>query len=265
MPSSATRVLASGFELPFTVVVPREAGFLNRTVGEISIALGNGSKQPGHRIRRAVKVFKELAATGALSGAGIPPAGSGINLGEPRLEGDLEFRVSIAGSALDDAAAVVLAHLLLRQRACLDVRRLRFLIEGASGYVNVSHDRNHDSTYPGRYAKLPFPVEDEEPEGEAVTFEVEFAGEPAEDTIARLNTAYDRWQDAVLRGAYALALIPPEDAHVETYDDGVVVVGRTAERSFHKLTADDAAVDAVFNMLASLHERVEPIRLVRLT
>ena len=45
----------------------------------------------------------------------------------------------------------------------------------------------------------------------------------------------------------------------------VTVVDNTAERSYHKLTADDATIDASLNIFGAIHERMEPIRVVRIT
>jgi hypothetical protein len=244
--------------------VPRQSGFLSGTRGDFVVSIGAVGKSPRTRLRRIFELFERLAGTGALCGARIPPGRSRIQIGRLVVSG-AEVRVSFAEAAIDARSVIVLAHLLYRQQKWLAVQSLTVSVEGASDYVAVGRDLNENSTYPGRYAELPFELIDEDPETDALTFEIQCKRPPSPAMVAALEMGFSTWYEAVVRAGYALALIPPEDSHVETYDDEITVIGDVAECSYHKLTADDAAVDAVLNICAAMHERVEPIGAVRIT
>jgi len=253
----------SGYALPFPVLVPRYSGFLARTDGEIVVSLNRVGKQSVRRLRAAVNVFMRLARTGAMCGDMVPAGGSTIDLEEGRVE-QSHFHFAFTSAAVDDRAVLVLTHLLFTQHQWLDIERVRVLAGGIGEYVQVGRDPDENTTYPSR-AVLPFTLEDEEPESQAITLEVRFEEAPSETVVKTLDQSFKRWSDAIVRGGYALALVPPEESHVESYDDGFLVVDGAAERSYHKLTADDAAIDAALNILAAVHARVQRIRLVRLT
>jgi hypothetical protein len=236
---------------------------LTQADGEIVVSLNRIAKQSVRRLRTAVEVFKRLAETGALCGDMVPAGRSTIDLSETRVE-ESHFHFAFTSASIDDRAVLVLTHLLFTQHQWLDIERVRVLAGGVGQYVHVGRDADENTTYPSR-AALPFALEDEEPESQAITLEVRFEEAPSDVVVKALDQSFKRWSDAIVRGGYALALIPPEESHVESYDEGFLVVEGAAERSYHKLTADDAAIDAALNMLAAVHARVQRIRLVRIT
>ncbi len=262
---STSSDICTGYALPFKTRVPRRIGFFRGGRIDVFATLRAFERESARRLERALSVFLGLANTGALCGADIPPSTSGCILLSKEQQHDLRFRFSLTECRIDDRAIVVLAHLLFTQRKWLSLETLSVSVVDTAEYVDLRQDANEISTYPTRCSQIPFQLVDEQPEGQAVTFEVEFEQPPAAVTLNLLDRYFGAWSDAILRGAYSLAPFPPEESHVESYDSGFVVVGNVAERSYHKLEADDAVIDAALNIFASLHDQCQKIKGVTIT
>jgi hypothetical protein len=257
--------LSSGYQLPFTVDVPKHRGFFRARTLDVRVSLRSLPKESVRRLNRAFDVFSALAAIGALSGEHIAPGGSGVRITARQHVDDLLFNFVMEDCSVDDRSVVVLAHLLFRQRNWLPVEKVQIVSVEDHAHDRLAHDSQGISTFPRRYGLLRPSVEGEDPEGEGVTIEVVFGRAPNAETIKVLNDVFDVWSGAILRGAYSLPPLEPEESHLESYDKEVTVIGQTAERSFHNVKADDAAFDAIVNALGAVDERCEPIRAVRIT
>ncbi len=262
---NSTSNLHTGYALPFKVVVPRQKGFFCRDQVDVFVSLNKVESQSIRRLERAFSVFVALANTGAFCGAGINHNNpSEVQLCMEKLD-ELLFKYTFNRCNFDDRAIIALVHLLLTQHKWLSTKRLSVSVENIMDYVEIQQDINEISTYPTHYSPLPFRLIDEQPEGQAVTFVVEFDQTPSTTSLELLDKNFAIWSDAILRGAYSLAPFSPEDSHVESYDDSFVVVKNVADRSFHKIEADNSVIDAALNILTSMHFHGNKINSVTIT
>lgn len=256
--------LASGFALPFVVEVPKEPGFLKCQGAELTIEVGRAGRRDAEGIAAVLTLIASLAGTGALGGPDARPGSSTLEIENFEVLSENRFRARIVNAMLDDRAMVVLAHLLLIASRKLDIRSVRLAVPLSQGHVRIGRSRSDDSTYPQMCAPMPFQLENEDPQSDAVTFDIGFCERPTAATAALLNQRFDVWFEAVRKGAYALALLGPEASHVESYDDGFTLIGHHAERSYHKLNADEGAIDAAVNILVAIHQQGHAIDTLRI-
>ena len=256
--------LASGFVLPFVVEVPKDPGFLKVEAAELTVEVGESGRRDGEEIAAVLAHFGSLAATGALNARKSDGDGAPIEFSAfEALTGGL-FRSRISRAALDDRAMVVLAHLFLMSSAKVDIRMVSLVVPDFLERAQIGRSRGERSTYPAACSPLPFHLEDEEPEGDAITFDIAFANRPGPGLMELLDHRFETWAEAIRKGAYALALLGPEPSHVESYDESFTAIGRHAERSYHKLNADDGAVDAALNILVALHRQGHTVDTLRI-
>lgn len=260
----SARGLSCGYAVPFAIELPNGIGFSRGGDVDIAFEFERVDRFSAHRLGRLLALFSRLAATGALGGKSIEPARSGFEFKGLALQGLRCFLATFAHIAIDDAALIVLVNLLVGARRRLAMSTMRLNTHSALCRELVGQSEDVATTYPEAFEPLPFPVEDEGPETDALLFDIEFRVPPTPETIVTLNSRFDVWALAVRNGAYALAPYPPEESHVESYVDGFTAIACRAERAYHKLRAADGAVAAALNILAALHWRVAPIASLRL-
>lgn len=256
--------LSCGYAVPFAIELPNGLGFNRGGDVEIALEFTRVDRYCAHRLEMLLALFSRLAATGALAGKSIQPAASGFEFKGLVRHDPLCFVASFGHVAIDDAALIVLVNLLVGARRRLALSTMRLNTHSNWRRESVAQSGELVPTYPEAFEPLPFPVEDEGPETDALLFDIEFQACPKPAAIVTLNSYFEVWASAVQHGAYALAPYPPEESHVESYADGFTAIGCRAERSYHKLRADDAAVAAALNMLSAFHRRFAPIASVRL-
>ena len=247
----------TGYVLPFAARLGAGQVFSAARAVEVRCT-PRGESHPADRAANALRVFADLAATGALAGAGIRPADSFLVAEPGRWRNDPPSALFTA-ALIDESSAVVLANLLL---ACVNEYPLASVTmsgpaDSATEVLRTDPDEVFD--YPARYDPLPFAIEDEQPSGDSFAITAEFVAPPTDATVEQLRTELNRWVSAVQLGAYAIAPDSPAESHVETEDDALVAFDTTIEWGFSNLRADTACLDGLVNLFAAFHFRVQPL------
>jgi hypothetical protein len=246
-------MLRSAFDLPFAVSYPTRPFFSAGSDTIVSIRLRNGiSPYEIARTAAVLERFVQLANAGGLAGRAIEPWRSGVATHSTIAAGPVEVSFRLERCLFDDASLLALCDLFLHKD---NVTLVQAIDIGAGAPVQrLICDRASYSTYPGRFARLPFELVDEEPESGAYTFTLTLATELDDDGRMALADAMRTWSSFVLAGGFALAPIPPEENYVEP-DDPFVELDHSVEWSVFKLRAHPAAVDALLNTFAAFHGR----------
>jgi hypothetical protein len=251
--------MKTAYQLPFDVTYPSAAFFASGHDVMVVVRLNDNAPSDGPaRIAAAVAAFIELVETGALAGEVIKPWQSSVaacRLMTASPPGEVSF--TLEQCQFDDAGLMVLCDLLLHERNAPLVRSLAVRMAGVPNQPLAS-DPEALSDYPARFARLPFPLEDEDPEGGAYSLGIEFASPLDDATRAVLRRTLHTWTAVVLAGGFALAPIPPAQNYVEP-DNPFVEYDSTVEWTVFKLRASGAAVDALVNAVAAFHGRWRPI------
>jgi hypothetical protein len=253
-------LLYTAFDLPFSVRYPA-AGFFSRG-SDVRVALHlreTASDEVKASILRAFTLFRALANAGGLGGAGIDPAASGIaavdSLGSSGRQMLLELRVC----RIDDRSLVTLVDLLLHREIAPHVAAVS--LDGSPPVTVLQTDfKRLFDVHPGRYAKLPFAVHDEEPETGTVVLVLTLKQPLGDDAREHLQAAFDTWRDFIRAGGFALAPVRPESNYVEP-DDPLVDFDTTVEWTLFKLRAHPAALDALINLVARFNVRQSIVEL----
>lgn len=250
--------MKTAYQLPFGVSYPTRAFFASGHDVSVVVRLNDNAPPDGAaRIADAVTAFIGLAETGALAGAIIKPWQSSVTgrllTGSP--PGEVAF--ALEQCQFDDAGLMVLCDLLLHERNAPLVQSVAVRMPGVPNQP-LACDPDALSDYPARFARLPFPLEDEDPETGAYSFAIEFAAPLDDVTRPVLRNTLDVWTAAVLAGGFALAPIPPSANYVEP-DNPFVEYDSTVEWTVFKLRASGAAVDALVNAVTAFHGRARPI------
>ncbi len=258
---AAKAELTSGYDLPFRVSYSRE-GALSKGAPLIVHGRCRGGASPDRKaVAEIFEIFGDLAKTGALAGGGIAPGQSGLEVGAPSFGSGREFSVLLEKGAIDDRALVVLAHLFLARREAIPLESLEVAPRGETPRLEVaSNPGEGESTYPGIYAKLPYEIEDDEPQSGSFTFTLTLEDEAQERWADVLQGALSAWARAVLAGAYAQAPVPAEESYCEPDSDEVAWFKSTLEWIVFKVRADDACVHALLNIFAAFHEKCQKVR-----
>jgi len=249
---------------PFAIELPADAGFGRCEVVELEFELARVHPYASQRLQSRLARFNSLAETGALCGRGIDPWTSGLRFLGVQQPEELLFVAHYRRVAIDDAAYTVLINLIAAARRRLPVSVLRIRAGLGLGRTLMLPPDEAEPAFPARFQPLPFDVDDEEPETDALLFDLEFKQAPTPATVAAFDAVFDSWASVVKDGGFALAPYPPEDSHVECYVDGLTVLGLHAEVAYHKIRAADAAIDAAINMVAALHKRIAAVASLRL-
>jgi hypothetical protein len=251
--------LNTAYALPFEFI--RTRGHVLSTGGVVRIALRLSRVSPIAiaAAEHTLASFIALAETGALAGDTIMPGASRAPL-RVYTSSDAGEVVAEGICHVDERAALVLAHMLLKVQPELELLSLSLLAPGSQGSERVPHDPTEDTTYPTLPRKLPFELSDSEPEGGGALFQAEFLTDVVDGTRTMFEQAANAWHQAILSGAYALAPISPSESYVEP--DSVVVFDNILEWPVFKIRAADEALSAVVSMFAALHERHQKLRSV---
>ena len=252
-------VVTSAYPLPFRVVYPSGAMSSGRPL-ELTIEVERASD--AERVRRHVLRFAALSATGALAGATIPPWDSEWDVSQIAIHAERIVRVSVARSRVADEGLVVLAHLLLATHHRSPIRRVEVESGDRRNQVPLQSNPDEPSSYPTKFAHLPFVVEDTEPEGGSYSFHGELAGPLSTDQERALNGALASWIRCVRQGGFALAPLDPRRCYVEPDSDAVTTFDAIVEWAVFKLSADSACIGSLVNVFGAFHGRHQ--RLVRL-
>jgi hypothetical protein len=251
--------MKTAYQLPFGVTYPTRAFFASGH--DVSLVVRLHDHAPADSaalIAGAVASFIDLVGTGALAGEVIKPWQSGVTtcrLVTATPPDEVSF--TLEGCQFDDAGLMVLCDLLLHERNAPLVQSVAVRMHGVPNQP-LACDPDALSDYPARFARLPFPLEDEDPEGGAYSLAIEFASPLDDATRAVLRRTLDTWTAVVLAGGFALAPIPPSQNYVEP-DNPFVEYDATVEWTVFKLLASGAAVDALVNAVAAFHGRCRPI------
>lgn len=253
-------MIQTAFQLPFRVVHPVEKFF--SAGGEVQFMLEFSTNLTSAQVAwidSLIQLFADFAGTGALSGRRFAPHRSGIDRSPIAMRPPRVCVWTLSNCCIDDAAIVVLCDMLMRESVALPLRS--FAVSNGGKEVELVQDTDSWSSYPARYAPLPFEVADQEPESGAYTFTLALA-EPLKSSARDTLTAWLRlWTRCVLAGGYALAPVEPKHNYVEP-DDSVVDFSTTVEWSVFKLRAHPAAVDALVNLLACFSQKVQRVLLL---
>jgi len=258
---TAKDALKTGYLLPFRVSYSRERVFSAGGPLLVVARCRDGATVDRKAVVEIFDLFGQLAKTGALAGRGIPPGQSGLEVGTPAFGAGLEFSVLLEKCAVDDRALVVLTHLFLARYKAIPLQSLEVAPRGEAARIDLRADsEDEESTYPEVFAKLPYELQDEEPEGGGFTFTAELEEPALERNADILQGALSVWTEAVVAGAYALAPIPPQESWCEPDSDEVVWFKSTLEWIVFKVRADDACIHALVNIFAAFHERCQKLR-----
>jgi hypothetical protein len=252
--------MRSAFKLPFQVHHPApgflSAGGTARLVFGLRVPVDEAGITA---LSEAVHLLAQFGATGALAGAHIEPWNSGLTLQSVSASAADVLEFDLSDCRADDHAVVVLTDLLLHVRLAPLLRRIEILTPTSRPSRQLELGRQ--SSYPERFAALPFTLVDEEPEGGGYSFAMQLAEPLTEVGREALNVGLSLWQRMILSGGYALAPIPPEENYVE-WDAGPIDFDTTVEWAVAKLRAHPACLDALFNLLAAFHGRVQRVQSV---
>lgn len=252
----------TGYVLPFPVRLGR--GRVLSAGGPVEVrGILRGPPRAPDRALAALRTFADLASTGALAGAGVLPAKS-LLVFDPDGAGMHPLHCVFPACAVDEAAAVVLTHLLLGCGDDYPLAGLSIAAPGTEAGETLATNPDELSDYPAR-CRPPFTVEDEEPDGDSFGITADFVAPLDEVAAARLRAELDRWFAAVTAGAYAVAPSSPSESYVETDDDAFVAFDSTAEWGFFNLRAATACLDGLVNLFAAFHDRVQPLVRLRIS
>ena len=255
--------IRTAFQVPFSVVHPETAFFSSGQPLAVHIQLHPGAHASAvDRIFKTIGGFADLASTGALAGARIRPDRCELRLdSDPMIRGD-DLTFEFSRCLLDDRGLIVLCDLLLHKDLVEPIRSLSVLRSAVDRYSRLQSDSY--STYPDAYQDLPFPTSDEEPESGSYSFSITLQRPLDTENRQYLQLAFSTWKYAVLRGAFALAPIPPEDNYVEP-DDPFVDFDETIEWTVFKLRAHSACISAIKNILGAFHYRCQQLSSLTIT
>lgn len=246
-------MLRIAFDLPFSVSYPTPPFFSTGQDATIVVRLRDGiSPEEIARASAVVDLFVRFANLGGLAGRSIEPWRSGATWHPADAVRHDEMSFRLGRCLFDDAGLVALCGLFLHERNVALLRAIE--VYAGAPKERLASDTSSYSTYPERFAKIPFEVIDEQPESGAYTFALTL--EQPLDTYNQevLQQALCTWTEFILAGGYALAPIPPKENYVEP-DDPFVQFECSLEWSVFKLRAHPASVDALINVLAAFHGR----------
>ena len=249
-------IIKTAYALPFRVTYPTKPFFSSGGAASLVVQL---SKDSGaDHISETIRRFVDLANTGALAGSTIEPWRSGLAATTSMTVGPRRVSQIIDTCAIDDTSLVVLCDLLQHEGAAGYVEELEITREGSTRQI-LRSEQDSFSTMPERFQKIPFPIEDEQPECGTYSFELSLSRPLIDLERTTLRAALNIWTTAVLAGAFALAPIPPADNYAEI-DGPPIEYDSTLEWSVFKLRAAPAAIDCLINIFAAFHSRCCPIK-----
>ena len=255
-------MIATGYHLPFTFTHSDVTTMSGRP---ISIRIRTAVPDDAELVLGAVRLFTQIAITGALGGERLPPWDTAFSLVAQPSNDDRDFLFLATRCRVASEAWVVLCHLLLKVHQGVPIQTVEILVAGDTLPVTMIESDRSGSTYPGAYADLPFVLDDREPEGGGYSFFISLISPLTLENETILNKWLKAWEQAVLHGGYALAPIDPASDYVEPYGNGVDAYDTTIEWAFFKLRADPvAAINALVNLFACFHGRCQPIRFIEI-
>ena len=254
-------MIATGYSLPFEFRHSEPSAMVGRP---LAIRVRTGLPDPEGLVVVALRLFEQLAHTGALGGGRSPPWNCALVLAQQAGRDDTEVLFRADPCRLSDEAWVVLCHLLLRLHERLPIQSVDVLAAGDAAPRVLLSDAP-DSTYPRAVEPLPYALDDHDPEGGGYSFFIRLEAPLTAEHESRLNGWLETWTQAVQAGGYAMAPLDPATDYVERYGSGVVSYERVIEWSVFKLSADPlAAIDALKNLFACFHARCQSIQSIEI-
>lgn len=252
---------STAYAIPFRVTYAGADAWASGTALQIAVRY-TGVPNETFQAVAPVRLLTQLAATGALAGNSIRPSTSSLRLSEHDiLAARRHIALMLRDCVVDPCSIVVLTHLFLAaDSAVLPEEISIFPPTGETALHSLSDQTSEFSTYPERYAALPFRLIDEQPESGGYTFTADLASNVTPEAALSLGRDLSVWTAAVKAGAYGLAPIPPQQSYAEPAQEAPACFDTTIEWSVSKVRADPACIDALVNIFAAFHDRWHSIK-----
>jgi hypothetical protein len=210
-----------------------------------------------------VQQCASLAATGALSGVDIAPGQSRLDLVRSEPIGGDNLRFVFERAEIAEEGLLVMVHMLFAVYKEAPFAAVEVITDSGAARFLQTGPKNTTS-YPGRYARLPFALDDRKPEGGAYSLVIHLERPLEAPHEAWLNAALGVWIRSVRSGGYALAPLEPAESYVEPDSEAVTSYGETIEWAVFKVRADPACIDGLINICGAFDHRAQKIRSVQI-
>lgn len=252
--------LSTPYDLPFRATAPATGELA--AGAEFTLEVTMPMTAPGFEaMGSVVTAWFVLARTGAMCGERLAASKSTID----SLSGPVAQPTGIAwtmrGVWLDDAAAIVLHHMLLTEWEARRFTRAAFSKVGSPTTVQpVVHDPKQWAPYPRRDRTTTFRIAlSTQPMGR-VAIRILFATAPDDAQIAAIAERLGTWAGVTVCGAYGNAPTPPLASGLSFDPAEIEVVDDRLTWSLSKFQADVGSLDGLANVVAAIDQSIVGVR-----
>jgi hypothetical protein len=252
------------YELPYSVRFPKnQLLFSAHTDVTVQLKLPGGKQINEDILADAgslLVVFFELAVSGALSGAQIPPWSSSIKDFDESVEEDT-ISWTLRDCCLSESSLVMLAQSFLLVYERFPFESLTFLSDKQeSGYTQLATNISMPhSVYPDVYKPLEFNLTNDFGSSSGAEIVIEFENELTDEDKVNLDVELTSWFAAGEVGFYAVSPLSPADSTFTSNDDLFFDVS-TLEFSLSRFRADPAALNGLVNICSAMSHNIATIK-----
>ena len=254
--------IATAYALPFEVTLSPPPLFSSGQSVEVRARLQRGAEpQVITALDALLTPFSFLGPCGALAGDSIEPWNSDIADTNLVSTTDDELVWRLDGCRVDERAAVILAQLVLLTQEQHPLEKLSFTRVGDSRpRARLAHAKSKgaQSSYPGRWPKLPFDLELPEEIMDTLAVTITLAAPLDENQAPNVENDLLTWAALASMGAYGVAPVPPAKCSISP-EQSLSVDGPELSWSIEDFRAHPAALDGLINVLVAIDHDVARI------
>ena len=116
--------------------------------------------------------------------------------------------------------------------------------------------------YPNRWEGIRFPIESDNDVSKSFTVYVDFGRGLSDTDKESIQEECDAWSPGLVIGAYGVAPVPPDKCTGHP-DEEIVFLDNALEWAFNSFRAHTGALEGLFNVLASVSQKVVQVTQVR--
>jgi hypothetical protein len=170
---------------------------------------------------------------------------------------------SLSSVTCDPQAWVMLAQMLQIDHKDHPIVGIEIVdARGPSRMTGVITGMPRMNPYPNRWEGIRFPIEFDSDVAKSFTVYVDFGRGLSDTDKESIQEECDAWSPGLVIGAYGVAPVAP-DKCTGFPDEEIVFLDTALEWAFTGFKAHTGALEGLFNVLASISEKVVPVTEVR--